>query len=48
MIEQSGVADCKDAEDRLRTVCDASVSAISTENLEALVILKKVVGENTL
>ncbi len=38
MIEQSGVADRRDVDERLRAVCDASPKTISTENLKSLVI----------
>jgi hypothetical protein len=40
MIEQSGVADRRDADDRLRAASDASVETISRENLKLLLILK--------
>ncbi len=40
MIEQSGVADRRDADDRLQAVCNASLEKISTENLKSLAVLK--------
>ena len=40
MIEQSGVADRRDADDRLRAVCNVSLEAISTENLNDVVFLR--------
>ena len=40
MIEQSGVVNRRDAGDRLRAVCNVSLSAISTENLRDLVLLR--------